>query len=119
MVDRTGSTRCCLIPLPGEKLPFERVALERDALWARALSEYRNGFQSFSTDGELDEIVGRNSGYDRADPLAELISGFLARWAGTSYVELQKIYRFLEIGAERQNGHNAKRITELPGVSAP
>ena len=25
----------------------------------------------------------------------------------------QEIYRFLEIGTERQTGHNAKRITEL------
>ena len=87
--------------------------MERDALWARALAEYRNGFQSFSTDAELDEIVGRNSGYDLPDPWAELIGGFLARRAGTPYVELQEIYRFLEIGAERQTGHNAKRITEL------
>ena len=113
LVDRTGSTRFCLIPLPGEKLPFERVALGRDELWARALAEYRNGFQSFSTDAELDEIVGRNSGYDLPDPWAELIGGFLGRRAGTPYVELQEIYRFLEIGAERQTGHNAKRITEL------
>ena len=61
----------------------------------------------------LDEIVGRNSGYDLPDPWAELIGGFLGRRAGTPYVELQEIYRFLEIGAERQTGHNAKRITEL------
>ena len=61
------------------------------------------------------ELVGsrRNSGYDLPDPWAELIGGFLARRAGTPYVELQEIYRFLEIGAERQTGHNAKRITEL------
>ena len=25
-MDRTGSTRFCLIPLSGEKLPYERVA---------------------------------------------------------------------------------------------
>ena len=55
----------------------------------------------------------RNCGYELPDPWAELIGGFLARRAGTPYVELQEIYRFLEIGAERQTGHNAKRITEL------
>ena len=32
LVDRTGSTRFCLIPLPGAKLPLERVALGRDEL---------------------------------------------------------------------------------------
>ena len=53
LVYRTGSTRFCLIPLADEKLPFARVALERDALWTRALAEYRSGFQSFSTDAEL------------------------------------------------------------------
>ena len=82
-------------------------------LWARALAEYRNGFQSFSTDAELDEIVGRNSGYDMPDPWEELISGFLERKAGAPYVELQEIYRHLEINPERQNGTNAKKITEL------
>jgi hypothetical protein len=47
------------------------------------------------------------------DPWEELISGFLKRRAGTPYVELQEIYRHLEINPERQNGTNAKRITEL------
>ena len=116
LVDRTGSTRYCLIhlpQLPPDKLPVQRVALARDEFWARALIAYREGFQSFSTDAELDEIVVRNSGYDMPDPWEELISGFLERKAGAPYVELQEIYRHLEINPERQNGTNAKRITEL------
>ena len=116
LVDRTGSTRYCLIhlpQLPPDKLPVQRVALARDEFWARALIAYREGFQSFSTDAELDEIVGRNSGYDIPDPWEELISGFLERKAGAPYVELQEIYRHLEINPERQNGTNTKRITEL------
>ena len=42
-----------------------------------------------------------------------LISGFFERKAGAPYVELQEIYRHLEINPERQSGTNAKRITEL------
>jgi len=113
LVDRTGSTRFCLIPLAGEKLPFAKVALERDALWARALAEYRNGFQSFSTDAELDEIVGRNSGYDIPDPWEEPIGDFLKRKARTPYVTFQEIYELLDIPAIRQVPDNAKRIKEI------
>ena len=113
LTDRTGSTRFCVINLPDKKLPLSRVTLDRDAFWRRALVAYRDGFQSYSTDTELNEIVTRNSGYDMPDPWEELISGFLKRRAGTPYVELQEIYRHLEINPERQNGTNAKRITEL------
>ena len=77
------------------------------------MAAYRNGFQSYSTDTELDEIVIRNSGYDLPDPWAELIGGFFERKAGVPFIELQEIYRFLEISPERQSGTNAKRITEL------
>jgi predicted P-loop ATPase len=113
LVDRTGSTRFCLIPLPGEKLPVDRVLLDRDAFWARALIAYRQGFQSFSTDEELDEIISRNAGYDMPDPWEELIRDIVLRRSGAAYIELQDVYRELDIGAERQNGQNAKRITEL------
>jgi len=113
LVDRTGSTRFCLIPLPGEKLPVDRVLLDRDAFWARALIAYRQGFQSFSTDEELDAIVSRNAGYDMPDPWEELIRDIVLRRSGAAYIELQDVYRELDIGAERQNGQNAKRITEL------
>ncbi len=113
LVDRTGSTRFCLIPLGEEMLPYERVRLGRDAFWARALAAYRDGFQWFSTESELDEIVSRNAGYDMPDPWEELIRDIVLRRSGAAYIELQDVYRELDIGAERWNGQNAKRITEL------
>ena len=60
MADRTGSTRFVLIELPDKKLPLSRVRLDRDAFWRRALGAYRDRFQSYSTDSELDRVVGGN-----------------------------------------------------------
>ena len=67
LADRTGSTRFVLIELPDKKLPLSRVRLDRDAFWQRALSAYRDGFQSYSTDSELDQIVRRNSPYVQSE----------------------------------------------------
>lgn len=68
LTDRTGSTRFVLIELPDKKLPLARASLDRDAFWRRALAAYRDGFQSYSTYSELDQIVRRNAGYDMPDP---------------------------------------------------
>ena len=113
LTDRTGSTRFCLIDLPDKKLPLARVSLDRDAFWRRALAAYRDGFQSYSTDAELDQIVGRNAGYDMPDPWEEPIGDFLKRKAQTPYVTFQEIYELLDIPAVRQVPDNAKRIKEI------
>ena len=90
-----------------------RVSLDRDAFWRRALAAYRDGFQSYSTDAELDQIVGRNAGYDMPDPWEEPIGDFLKRKARTPYVTFQEIYELLDIPAVRQVPDNAKRIKEI------
>lgn len=113
LTDRKGSTRFCLIDLPDKKLPLARVSLDRDAFWRRALAAYRDGFQSYSTDAELDQIVGRNAGYDMPDPWKEPIGDFLKRKARTPYVTFQEIYELLDIPAVRQVPDNAKRIKEI------
>ena len=113
LADRTGSTRFVLIELPDKKLPLSRVRLDRDAFWRRALGAYRDGFQSYSTDSELDQIVGRNSGYDMPDPWEEPVGDFLKRRERTPYVTFQEIYEVLDIPPVRQSSDNAKRIQQI------
>jgi predicted P-loop ATPase len=102
-----------LIELPDKKLPLSRVRLDRDAFWRRGLGAYRDGFQSYSTDAELDQIVGRNSGYDMPDPWEEPVGDFLKRRERTPYVTFQEIYEVLDIPPGRQSSDNAKRIQQI------
>jgi len=112
LVDRTGSSRFCLIPLPKEKLPVDRVQLDRDAFWARALIAYRQGFQYYSTEEEEAEIVARNSGYDIQDPWETPIGDFVRSRGTSPYIRIDEVYRELDIPAAQQTTTNANRITE-------
>ena len=112
LVDRTGSTRFCLIPLPKAKLPVERVRLDRDAFWARALIAYRDGFQWFSTEEEEAEIVARNAGYDIQDPWETPIGDYVRSRGTTPYIRIDEVYRELDIPAAQQTTTNANRIAE-------
>ena len=102
-----------MIPVGDEKLPVQRIAEARDAIWARALREFQNGLQTWSTDEEMDRILTRNSDYDLVDPWSDLIGDWLKRQGTAAYVQRQQIYDFLDIGPERQNNFNAQRIREL------
>ena len=77
------------------------------------MGAYRDGFQSYSTDSELDQIVGRNSGYDMPDPWEEPVGIFLKQRERTHYVTFQDIYGALDIPAVRQSSENAKRIQQI------
>ena len=77
------------------------------------MGAYRDGFQSYSTDSELDQIVGRNSGYDMPDPWEEPVGIFLKQRERTPYVTFQDIYGVLDIPASRQSSDNAKRIQQI------
>jgi len=110
--DPTGSSRFVCIRLPDERLPFAHVSLMRDAIWQRALKEYREGYQWYSTDTELEAINSRNTDYVQLDPWAEVI---------TPYLDAQKIfpvtteliYNRLKVEAPQQNNSNAARIRQI------
>ena len=111
--DNTGSSRFVMIPLGDDKLPVARVAAARDSIWARAYAEFRNGFQYWSTDEEMDAILARNSDFDLIDPWSDLLGEWLQRHGTAAYVSRDQIYSFLDIAPERQNNYNAQRIREL------
>ena len=102
-----------MIPLGDDRLPVGRVAAARDSIWARAYAEFRNGFQYWSTDEEMDAILARNSDFDLIDPWSDLLGEWLQRHGTAAYVSRDQIYSFLDIAPERQNNYNAQRIREL------
>ena len=109
---KTGSTWFCLIPFPKAKLPIDRVQLDRDAFWARALIAYRQGFQWFSTEEEEAEIVARNAGYDIQAPWETPIGDYVRSRGTTPYIRIDEVYRELDIPAAQQTTTNANRIAE-------
>ncbi|MDC0260767.1 bifunctional DNA primase/polymerase [Synechococcus sp. AH-551-N17] len=113
LTDNTGSSRFVMIPLGSDKLPVSRVKAARDAIWARALREYRNGYRHWSTDEEMDEILARNSDYDLVDPWLEPLREWVLMRGTTAYIRRAEVYDFLDIPKERQNNYNAQRIREL------
>ena len=113
LTDGTGSTRFVMIPLPDQMLPRERVALARDAIWARALREYRRGFQWWSTEAEMDAILARNAGFELLDPWTDPIEGWLKRQGSRPYVQIDEIFNFLDVAPERRNNHNHGRVRDV------
>ena len=85
--------------MPGEKLPVDRVRLDRDAFWARALIAYRDGVQWFSTEEEEAEIVARNAGYDIQDPWETPIGDYTRSRGTAPYIRIDEVYRELDIPA--------------------
>ena len=113
LTDNTGSTRFVLIPLSEQKLPLQRVADHRDAIWCRAYWEARNNFQSYSTEGEFHQIVLRNSDFNLEDPWSELLQGLVNQRASHIVIKLDEVYDFLDIPADRQNQASTARIVEI------
>ncbi len=113
LCDSSGSSRFVMIPLPNAKLPIDRVQLNRDQLWKRALVEYHKGFQWFSTEAEMDEILSRNAGYEMEDPWSEIVGDYLKSRSGAAYILLYEIFDHLQVPSERQSGKSANRIREL------
>jgi len=110
--DPTGSSRFVCIRLPNERLPFAHVSLMRDAIWRRALEAYREGYQWYSTDSELEAINSRNTDYVQLDPWAEVIISYLD--AQKIYpITTELIYNRLRIEPPQQNNNNAARIRQI------
>ena len=109
---KTGGSRFVMIPLGDAKLPVDRVAAARDSIWARAYAEFRNGFQYWSTDEEMDAILARNSDFDLIDPWSELLWEWLFRH-GTAPRPTSPGIRSIPSWTSRQSG----RTTTTPSAS--
>jgi hypothetical protein len=68
--DLTGNSRYVCIPVPDRMLPLDWAKANRDAIWARALAEYRAGEQwADCSEEERQAIAERNTNHHHPGPI--------------------------------------------------
>jgi hypothetical protein len=113
--DVTGSTRFVCIPVENP-LPLDWIEKNRDAIWQRALEEFRTGFdwQTCSA-ASREAIAERNSNYQEEDPWLPIIEKYLKRCEAEQRLPVtgKQLLSWLEVPTERQNTREAKRVQQL------
>lgn len=113
--DMTGNRRFVCIALPPTHLPVKAVTELREAIWSRAVEQYRAGFQWWSTAEEAAAIADRNADHLQADPWHEVVAAWLkgpqARAGG--HVTLAQLHSAVEVPPERQNNATATRLRQI------
>jgi predicted P-loop ATPase len=108
--DATGNTRFVCIELPGDMLPLKWTESNRNAIWARAVELFHNGFDwTEVTDEQRDARDERNEQHRICDAWIELIEAELADEVN-KFITLKTLYEKLEIPPERQNPASSRRI---------
>lgn len=118
--DSTGSTRFVIIPVPAQDLPLEWARQHRDALWARAVEQYRAGITWIRTDAqERQEVEERNADFIERDPWADQVVAMLSSRTtpDTWPVKVPEILNHLRVPIERQTNDAAKRVTAIAELS--
>lgn len=109
--DATGNTRFVCIELPGVMLPLKWTESNRNAIWARAVELFHNGFDwTEVTDEQREARDERNEQHRICDPWIELIEAELGSRGEEELITLQQIYEILEIPSERQSPASSRRI---------
>jgi predicted P-loop ATPase len=114
--DLTGNSRYVCIPIPDRMLPLDWAKANRDAIWARALAEYRAGAAwADCSEAERQAITERNLDHRETDPWSEEIAKFLEnrRQAGDLPVQVPDVLKHLGVTPERQTNALAARVRGL------
>lgn len=114
--DLSGSTRFVCIPIPDRMLPLDWAIANRDALWARAVEQYRAGVPwDRTTEEERAAVAERNLDHQEIDPWADRVAAFLdeRRRSGELPVRLPEVLDRLEVPTERQTNAMASRARGL------
>jgi len=110
--DLTGNTRYVCIKIPDRMLPLEWATANRDALWAKAVEQYRAGEQwRDCSEAERRAIAERNADHREIDPWADDIAAYLERRqkAQDLPVGIPQVLEHLQVSKERQTNQLAAR----------
>ena len=111
--DLSGNSRFLCIGLPDRMLPLDWAASHRNAIWARAVEQFRSGFDwRMVSEQQRQERIAANLDFQEVDPWAEVIGSVLAL-NPDGFVRLPDLYEKLEVPPERQNTANARRVRQL------
>ena len=112
--DATGSTRFVTVAIPDTFLPVDWVERNRDAIWARALQQYRAGVEwRFGDEQERIDIADRNEDHTEADPWVQEVAEYLEKHEHTEVVTIPEVLDHLGINKERQNGYSSQRVRQI------
>jgi hypothetical protein len=111
--DLSGNSRFLCIGLPDQMLPLDWARTHRDALWARAVEQYRAGTDWRKvTEQQRQDRIAANLDFQQIDPWGEVIGPLLA-WQTDGFITLSTVYEKLEVPTERQHNASARRISQL------
>ena len=111
--DLSGNSRFLCIGVPDRMLPLDWAAANRNALWARAVEQFRAGVDwRIVSEDQRQERIAANLNFQEIDPWAEVIGCYLA-YNPDGFARLTDLYEKLEVPPERQNSANARRIRQL------
>jgi len=116
LTDSTGSTRFVCIEIPDRMLPLDWAIEHRDAIWARALEQYRHGVKwALVGEEERQAIEAMNSDYQEEDPWSVEIEQHLgdAKKYDRLPVTIPDLLDKLDVPRERQTKSLARRIREI------
>lgn len=111
--DPTGSSRFVCIRIPGQMLPLDWVIQNRDAIWSRAVEQYRAGVNwDATTEAEQEAIEERNIDHTELDAWSDRVTAYLnhQKEHGLLPVQMPAIFERLGIPTERQSPTAASRI---------
>ena len=110
--DSTGSTRFVTVAVPDKMLPLDWAQQHRDAIWARAVQQFRSGVEwRFGDEQERIEIAERNEDHTEADPWTDEVITYLED--KTDCVAISTVLDHLGINKERQNNHTSQRVRQI------
>jgi hypothetical protein len=113
--DTTGNTRFVCIPVQ-QPLPLDWAAQNRNAIWSRAVEQYRAGVSWQECDtAERNAIADRNDNYQEQDPWLPVVQQHLVHSAAEDRLPVQVPELLDRIGVpqERQSTREAKRVQQL------
>lgn len=112
LVDSTGNRRFVPLEIGNNFLiPWQRIALERDHLWASAIEAYNRGDRYEYTSGEIADIAEYIQEFGDPDPWLDKV---------TSYVSIRKevspsqlLTEALDIDPRQQSRRETRRVTDV------
>jgi len=108
--DLTGNSRFLCVELPNKLLPLDWALAQRNAIWSRAIEQYRLGFEwNRPTDKQKADRIEQNKQFEQIDPWIDEMRPRLER-DKNEVVSLSDLYDVLKVGKDQQNPVNARRI---------
>ena len=112
LVDSTGNRR--FVPLEigaGFLIPWQKLAEERDMLWAAAIQAYRDGESYEFNSGEIAQIAEYIQEFGDPDPWSEKIGSFVALKEEVTAADV--LTQALDLDPRQQGRREARRVADV------